>query len=133
MTRKLKLAVFDIDLIASVKSYPVSDSGDRIRVVKGGENHFMPKFDNTSYLEFPRPWYKGRGTERMYFARKLSKKCVDFQTEAVAGPDPEAIKIAAGATMLKDLGKEKQDTSMIQWITLAAVILILLKVLGVLV
>lgn len=131
MTRKVKLAVFDIDMIASVKYYPVSDSGDHIKVVKGGESHFMPQFDNTAYLEFPRSWYKGGGTERLYFARKGSKKCINFKTEVVAGPDPELVKQAAGATMLKDLGKEKQDTSMIQWITLAVVVFTLLKVLGV--
>ena len=118
---------------ASVKKYPVSDSGDHITVVKGGEGHFMPKFDNTSFIEFPRKFlFWNIGYEKMYFARKASKKCVNFKTETVSGPDPELVKIAAGATMLKDLGKEKQDTSMIQWITLAAVILILLKVLGVL-
>lgn len=134
MARKVKLAIFDIDLRASVKKYPVSDSGDRIKVVKGGEGHFMPKFDNTSFIEFPKKFlFLNIGYEKVYFARKASKKCVDFNTESVAGPDPELVKEAAGATMLKDLGKEKQDTSMIQWITLAAVILILLKVLGVLV
>lgn len=132
MARKVKLATFDIDLRASVNKYPVSDSGDHIKVVKGGEGHFMPKFDNTSFIEFPRKFlFLTIGYEKVYFARKASKKCVDFQTETVSGPDPELVKIAAGATMLKDLGKEKQDTSMIQWVTLAGVIFIILNLLGV--
>ena len=133
MVRKLKLAIFDIDLRASVKKYPVSDSGDRIRVKKGGESHFMPKFDRTSYIEFPRPWYKGGGTEKIYFARKGSKKCVNFKTEAVGGPDPELVKIAAGSTMLKDLGTEKPPfPTWIIYVILLGVIAIALKVFGVL-
>ena len=133
MTRKAKLFVFDNDLKVNVGKYPISDSGDKIRVKSGGEGHFMPSIDTESYLEFPRKFlFFTFGYEKIYFARKLSKKCVNFQTEVITGPDPEAVKIAAGATMLKDLGKEKQDTTIIQWITLAAVVLILLKVLGVL-
>lgn len=131
MKRKVKLAIFDIDGKASVKSYPVSDSGDRIKVVKGGENHFMPKFDHTSFIEFPKPWYKGAGTERVYFARKGSSECVNFATEAIGGPDPELVKIAAGATMLKDLGKEKIEMTWQSWAVLATNIIILLYVMGV--
>ena len=134
MKRKVKIAIFDVDLKASVKKYPVSDSGDRIKVVKGGESHFMPKFNHTSFIEFPRPWWKGGGYERIYFARKGAGECVDFQTGAVAGPDPELIKEAAGATMLKDLGKEEPPfpTWMIYLILLCS-IGILLKVFGVIV
>jgi len=131
MKRKLKLAIFDIDGKATLGSYPVSDSGDRIRVKKGGESHFMPQFDHTSFIEFPRPWYKGGGSQRIYFARKGAKKCVNFKTEAISGPDPELVKIAAGSTMLKDLGKEKQEMTWQTWLQLALTIVILLYVMGV--
>lgn len=134
MVRKVKLVIFDNDLKVSVGKYPISDSGDKIRVKSGGDSHFMPSINPSSYLELPKKFlFFTLGYEKVYFARKLAKKCVNFQTSVVSGPDPEAVKIAAGATMLKDLGKEKQENTMIQWITLAAVILILLKVLGVIV
>lgn len=108
MARKVKLAVFDIDGKASIGRYPISDSGDRIKVKKGGEGHFMPQFDHTSFIELPKKFLGLTiGSERVYFARKGSKKCVDFKTEVIGGPDPELVKIAAGSTMLKDLGTEK--------------------------
>jgi len=132
MTRKAKLVVFDNDLKVKVAKYPISDSGDKIRVKSGGESHFMPSIDTSSYLEFPKKFlFFTVGYEKVYFARKLSKKCVDFKTEVIAGPDPEVVKEAAGATMLKDIGKSKQETSMVQWVTLAIVLFTLLNVLGV--
>ena len=133
MARKLKLAVFDIDGKATLRSYPVSDSGDRIRVKKGGEGHFMPQFDHTSFIELARPWYKGGGSERIYFARKGAKKCVNFKTGVVGDPDPELVKIAAGSTMLKDLGKEKQEMTWQTWMMLGILILLLLYQMGVIV
>lgn len=134
MTRKVKTVIFDGDLKAEIKTHPVSASGDRIDVKKGGEAHFMPRFDKGSFLDMPyrslsSPWkisYK-----RTYFVRRLSKKCVNFETETLEGPSPEEVKTAAGATMLKDIGKSKQETSTVQWVTLAVVIFILLNVLGV--
>ena len=52
MTKKVKLAIFDKDLKArTVKEYPISDNGEQIKVVSGGEGHFMPKFDNDSFIE----------------------------------------------------------------------------------
>jgi len=54
MSKKVKLAIVDKDLKArTVKKYPVSDSGEQIRIVSGGEGHFMPYFDNESFIEFP--------------------------------------------------------------------------------
>ena len=115
MPRKLKTAIFDIDGKATLGSYPVSDSGDRIKVVKGGEGHFMPKFNNTSFIELPRKLGPiPLGSERIYFVRKGAKQCVNFATETVHGPDPELVKIAAGSTMLKDIGKDTKPFPM--WI-----------------
>ena len=134
MTKKAKLITFDGDLKAEIKEYPVSDSGDRIKVTKGGEGHFMPVFTNSSFLDLPyrslsSPWkisYK-----RTYFARKLSKSCVDFQTGTLEGPDPETVLDLAGTKMLKNLGKDEEKTSLIQWVTLALLVFIILNQLGV--
>jgi len=134
MADKLELAIIDEDLKArTVKKYPVSDSGYQIKVKKGGEAHFMPKFDNDSFIDLPRKLFFPfkTGWRRIYFAKKGAKKCVNFKTGEVHGPDPERVMEAAGSTMLKDLGKEKQETSMFMWIQLALTVIILLKVLGV--
>jgi len=136
MKQKAKLVVFDGDLKATVKNYPVSDSGDRINVKKGGEAHFMPSFDNSSFLDLPyrslsSPWkisYK-----RTYFARKLSKKCVDFQTEIIEGPSPEFVKEMAAKVMLDKLNKQKQETVWQIWLILVVSIFTLLYVMGVIV
>jgi len=109
LKRKLKTIVFDADLKAEIKNYPVSDSGDRIKITKGGEAHFMPKFDHTTYIDVPRPWYKGGGYERTYFVRKLAKKCVDFKTCTLEGPDSEQLKTAIGSIGLQRMGQERQQ------------------------
>ena len=137
MTKKVKLAIFDIDLKArTVKKYPVSESGDKIKVKSGGEGHFMPSFDVESYIEFPRRSFPALwriSWDRVYFARKGAKSCVNFDTEKVAGPDPELVLEAAGTEMLRNLGKEKSETPMISYISLALLIIILLYQLGVIV
>lgn len=108
MTKKVKLAIFDNDLKArTVKKYDVSDNGDQIKVKSGGEAHFMPRFDNDSFIEFPRPWYFGGGWNRIYFVKKGAKACVDFKTGLVPIPDPEQVKRSVGSTLLDQLGKEK--------------------------
>ena len=135
MTKKVKLAIFDNDLKArTVDKFPVSDSGNQIRVKSGGEAHFMPLFDNDSFIDFPRPWYLGGGWNRIYFVKKGSEKCVNFSTEEVSGPDPEQVKKSVGSTLLDQLGKEKPPfpTWMIYIILLLA-IGTALKVFGVIV
>lgn len=108
MTEKVKLAIFDNDLKARiVKKYEISDSGDQIKVKSGGEGHFMPRFDNDSFIEFSRPWYFGGGWNRVYFVKKGAKECVNFKTAKVSGPDPEQVKRSVGSTLLDQLGKEK--------------------------
>jgi len=132
MSKKVKLAIVDKDLKArTVKKYPVSDSGEQIRVVSGGEGHFMPYFDNESFIEFPRPWYLGGGFERVYFAKKGAKKCINFESEIVHRPDPEDMKRAVGSSLLSEIGKEKQQFPVwILYVTLLAVIGIAMKVFG---
>ena len=108
MTQKVILAIFDNDLKArTVKKFDISDSGDKIKVKSGGEAHFMPQFDNDSFIEFPRPWYLGGGWKRVYFVKKGAKACVNFETEHVPLPDPEQVKKSVGSTLLDELGKEK--------------------------
>lgn len=137
MTKKVKLAIFDTDLKArTVGKYPISDSGNKIKVKSGGEGHFMPTFDVESYIEFPKrsfPLLWRISWDRVYFVRKGAKHCVNFGVDPpkVEGPDPELVLEAAGTEMLKNLGKEKSETSMIQYVTLALLIIIAMSVLGV--
>jgi len=134
MTRKVKLAVFDADLKATIKKYPISDSGNHILVTKGGEKHFMPSFDNDSPLEFPvrYPWsFWKTSYTKIYFARKLAKKCVNFKTEELVGPSPEFVKEMGTKVMLDRLNKQKQDTIWQIWAILGVCIFILLYVMGV--
>ena len=135
MSQKVKLAIFDNDLKArTVKKFDVSDSGDQIKVKSGGESHFMPQFDNDSFIEFPRPWYLGGGWNRIYFVKKGAKACVNFSTEHVPLPDPEQVKKSVGSTLLDELGKEKPPfPTWIIYLILLLAIGTALKVFGVLV
>ena len=135
MTKKVKLAIFDKDLKArSYKMYPVTDDGLKIRVKSGGKGNFKPTFDNDSFIDFPyrslfSPWKIS--WKRVYFVSNGAKACVNFKTEKIPEFDPEAVMDAAGATMLKDLGKEKQDMTWQTWAQLAISVVILLYVMGV--
>ena len=134
MVRKVKLAIFDADLKVTIKKYPISDSGNHILVTKGGKQNFMPSFDNTSYLEFPvrYPWsFWKTSYQRIYYARKLAKKCVDFKTEKIEGPSPEFVKEMGTKVMLDRLNKQKQETGWQIWLLLAVSIFTLLYVMGV--
>ena len=134
-SKKVKLAILDKDLKArTVKKYDVSESGEQIKVVSGGEGHFMPYFDNDSFVELPRPWWKGGGFEKVYFAKKGAKKCVNFDTETAYGPDPEDMKRAVSSSLLSELGKEKENfPSWLIYAILVVTIGIALKVFGVIV
>ena len=135
MSKKVKLAIFDKDLKArTVGKFPVSDSGEQIKVKSGGDGHFMPSFDNESYIEFPRrkfPAFWIIYWDRVYFARKGAKECVNFKTGKVEGPDPELVIEAAGTEMLRNLGKEKTETPITTYIMLALLLFITLNLLGV--
>ena len=109
MTKKVKLAIIDSDLKArTMGHYPVSDDGTKIRVVSGGEGHFMPKFDNDSFIEFPRSRWRGGGWDRIYVVVKNATACINFKTEHVAIPDLEQLKESVGATLLNRVGEKKE-------------------------
>ena len=128
MARKVKLAIFDNDLRIEQKEYEVSKDGTKISVVSGGEAHWMPSFDNHSFLEFPyraisSPWKIS--WRRVYFVKKKGSKCVNFQTDpiTVSGPDPEQLKEAVGATLLGKLGIDAPEIPI--WIFYIILLLVL--------
>lgn len=135
---KLNLAVIDADLkIRTLKKYPLSANGRHIAVVTGGENHFMPKITNTSYLEFPTGkkylFFGERNYKKIYFVMNKAKNCIDFKSGDVSLPSPEELKKAISATMLNKLGKpEESFPPWIIYLILFFVLGIALKVFGVL-
>jgi hypothetical protein len=136
MVRKVKLAIFDNDLKATVGKYEISSDGTKIKVISGGEGHFMPSFGNDSFIDLPyrnifSPWKISYN--RIYFVKKKGDKCVNFQTGEVFNPDPEQLKEAIGATLLGELGKDKTETPIIWYIILLILLGIAGKVFGVLV
>jgi len=117
---KVNLAIVDTDLkVRALKRYPLSSNGRQIEVVNGGEGHFMPIITNTSYIEFPswkRYYLFGERTHRrIYFAMNKAKKCIDFASGEVSLPSPEEMKRALGATMLGQIGKDKQEVTWRDW------------------
>lgn len=142
MSKKVKLAIFDRDLKArAFEKFGVSKDGSKISVRKGGKRNFNPTFDNDSFIEFPRrsliPPFR-IVWDRVYFARNMAKACVRFRrtdgdSDDFLDPDPEQVMKAAENQILEQIGTEKQETPMVTWVTLAMVVIILLKVLGVIV
>lgn len=133
MSKKLKLAILDEDLKArTIKKYDVSESGKQIKVVSGGEGHFMPSFDNDSFIELPkRLWKINLGWDRIYFVKKGAKKCINFKSGEAFGPDPEQLKRSVGSTLLNQLGQDKPPfPSWIVYLILLVVVGIAAKVFG---
>ena len=131
MTKLVKVAVFDKDQkIRKLQNCEISKDGSKIRVSKGGKNHFYPSFDRSSFLEWPKPWYKGGGYERIYYVRNHATECVNFETLTVPDVDLDEIKKAIGATGLDKLGNQKQEISFIFYIIVLILIGIALKVFG---
>ncbi len=131
MTKKVEIAVFDKDLkVRTLGKFPVSQDGTKISVKKGGKGNFAPTFDNESFIEFPKRF---GGWKRIYLVRKGAKSCVNFQTEDVEGPDPELVIEAAESEILRGIGKEKEETPIIIYLILGAILLVALKVFGVIV
>jgi len=128
MTRKVITAIFDNDLRVELGKHEVSEDGTQIRIKSGGESHFMPSFDNDSFLEFPyraiTSFWK-HSYRRMYIVKKKATACVNFKTGKVPGPNLEQLKQAIASTNLDKLGK--QDPPFPAWI----IYLILLCVLGI--
>lgn len=132
--RKVKVALYGRDLRATVKNYPINSDGTRIEIASGGDAHFMPEIDKETYIELPYrsilPPFKTK-YQRLYVAQKWCKKCVNFVTGEVLGPDPEQVMRAARNKILESKGKQKTETPIIFWLMLAVNIIILLKVMGV--
>ena len=130
-TEKVKVAVFDKDQkIRKLQMCEISKDGSKIRISKGGKKHWYPSFDRTSFLEWPKPWYKGGKHERIYVVRNHASDCVNFETQTVPDIDLEEIEKAIGATGLDKLGNQKQEISFIFYIILLILVGIALKVFG---
>lgn len=133
MTRKVHVAVFDKDLKAEIKQYPLNSDGTKIEIQpKGGKGYFMPEISTDTHLDIKRPWYAGGGYRRLYVVMKWAKECVNFKTGKVEGPDPKQVMDAANKTLLDKLGEQKQEVNWWQYLLIGINVLILLKVLGVL-
>lgn len=133
MARKVKVAIFDNDLKSEVGKYALSKDGTKIIIKSGGEANWAPSFDNDSFIEFPKPRWKGGGYERIYFVKKKGSKCVNFKSDppTIPGPSEEELKRAIGAVAFKNLGKEDKESALISYLTLAIVFIVLLSQLGV--
>jgi len=136
MTRKVRVALFDKDLKVEIKKYPLTSDGTRIEIKQGGKAHSKPIIGNTHYLDMPAKkkylLFGERLYNRTYFVMKWAKECVDFNTGKVLGQDIDEIMRAAGNKVLETKGKQKQETTTMQWVTLIALVLIFLKVFGIL-
>lgn len=133
MSNKVKVALFDKDLKVEIKKFSLSSDGQRIDIQQGGKGHFKPIIGPTTYLDIKRPWYVGGGYQRVYFAMKWSKECVDFATPKVHGPDPSAVMQAARAEILRSKAEEAQAVHWSVWVMLGLLVLTFLKVFGVIV
>ena len=138
MARKITVAIFDNDLICSIKKYEIAEGGTKIRIISGGEGHFMPTFDNNSYLDFPTRkkylLFGERVYKRFYIVKKKASACVNFKTGEVHGPDLEQLKKALAASNLDKLGKQEPPfPTWVIYIILLSSIVTLLKVFGVIV
>ena len=134
MTKKVKLAIIDSDMKArTMGDYPISDDGTQIRVVSGGEGHFMPKFDNDSFIELPKKILRFQtGWTRLYIVKQKAKACINFKTEDVPIPDIEQLKESVGSTLLNRIGEKKEPfPAWIIYLLLVVVLAIAAKVFGV--
>ena len=135
MSKKVKVAVFDNDLTVRTKgSFPLTDDGLKIKIKKGGKGHFYPIIDPERALEFPLPWYRGGGYEKVYFVRNHASQCVNFGLDPseIHPPDPEQIIDAANSALIKNFGTEKQELTWQSWLQIILLVLIFLYQLGVL-
>jgi len=134
MTRKVTAAVFDNDLRCTIKQYDVSEDGTKIRIKSGGEGHFMPTFDNDSFLEFPyrHPLSFWKVSyRRFYIVFNKAKACVNFRTNEIYGQDLEQLKSSIAATSLDKLGKQSPPfPSWVIYMILLLCIGITMKVFG---
>jgi len=137
MTRKVITAIFDNDLRVELGKHEVSEDGTQIRIKSGGESHFMPSFDNDSFLEFPyrdiTSFWKN-SYRRVYIVKKKASACVDFTTEPpeIPLPNPEELKKANMALLAKRIGQDRtNDVPWFAWVQLALIGFLVLLQLGV--
>jgi len=138
MSKKLNVAIFDNDLRCEIKKHEVSEDGTKIRIKSGGEGHFMPTFDNDSFLEFPRRkkylLFGEKVYNRYYIVKKRAAACVNFKTEPpkIGIPDPEQLKQANMNFLATQVGKDRsQDVPWYAWIQLALIGFLVLMQMGV--
>jgi hypothetical protein len=130
MVEKVRTAFYGKDLRVEIKKYPLNDAGNKIKIVSGGEGHFMPDIGPNSFLDMPTrkkyllfgPWVY----TRTFFALKRAEKCIDFFPEGtVYGPDPEQLKKANLGALANRIGSEaNQGTPWYVWVTVLMQILI---------
>ena len=127
MTKKVKVAVFDKDQkVRKLQMCEISSDGSKLKIHKGGKKHWYPSFDRTSFIEWPKPRYKGGGHERVYIVRNHASECVNFETGVVPDIDLEEIETAAENAVLKGIGTEEKVTPVMQYITAGLCVLILI-------
>lgn len=135
MVDKVRTAFYGKDLRVKIKDYPLNSAGNKIEVVNGGENHFMPDIGPNSFLDMPiRKKYLFFGKTiyaRTFFALKRAEHCIDFFPEGtVYGPDPEQLKRANMAMLAKEIGKDREKgTPWYGWVSVIFAILTFLLVL----
>lgn len=135
MTDTVKVYVYDQDLkVRKQGNFPISKNGAQIEIVKGGEGHFMPALEKGSYLLMPKrslfPPFT-RTWEPVYFVRNRAKQCVNFETGEVYGIDDEAILEAANSEIIRNYGRQKQETPFIMYIIILMLLFIIANQLGV--
>ena len=111
MGNKVRTAFYGKDLRVEIKKYPLNSSGNKIEIVNGGTNHFMPDIAPNSFLDMPvRKRFLFFGSwvyVRTFFALKKAEHCIDFFPEGIVyGADPEQLKRANMAALAKDIGKD---------------------------
>ena len=110
---KVEVAIYDNDnKIRTLKKFEISENGNQIRIVSGGEGHFMPKFDTNSPLYFP-SWKRylllGKRTWKpLYIVKNKASECVNFKTGETHGPNPEEKKKANLNLLATKIGKDNE-------------------------
>ena len=110
MTEKIKLFIIDKDLrVRESGNFEVGDA-DKIKYKSGGTENWNPVIGETTYVE-KKGWKKWilfgqRNWVREYYTIRKGEKCIDFKTEDIPTPNPEALKKANLSLMAKDIGKD---------------------------
>lgn len=131
---KMKVAIYDKDIKArTIKKYPISPNGHQISIKRGGKANFNPEFDNDCVIKIKVPFWKvwKAGWEELCLVPQGASRCINFKTQEVTGPNEDDVKRAAENTLLTNLGKEKQETPTITYISVILLVLVLMRLFGV--